>query len=447
MITTRPVWAVIRSLLLLCGSALLCSLAMADVKDIRVWQSPDNTRLVFDLSGPHEHKIFQLSNPERVVIDLPNARLLTPAADIDVASTWVDSIRSGQRGSSDLRIVLDMKQRLTPRSFPLPPNKKYPYHRLVVDLERAKVSKAVVEPIKRSDTVSNKARDIIVAIDAGHGGEDPGAIGPRRTYEKHVVLKIAKELEQLLKQAPGFTPFMVRTGDYYIATRERTQKARDANADFFVSIHADAFKHPSASGSSVFVLSERGATSETARWLADKENDSDLIGGVSLDGREDHLAMTLLDLSMTAQRESSVQIGSKILAHMKQISKLHKRQVEEANFLVLKAPDMPALLVETGFISNPGEEKKLNSSSYRKKMARAIFSGLKDYFQLHPPRGTTLAARQADNSIYHTYTIRRGDTLSAIALRNGVALAELRRANNLKNDQIHIGQTLKIPKS
>lgn len=429
--------------------ALTSAPALADVKDIRVWQSPDNTRLVFDLSEPHEHKIFQLSNPERVVIDLSDTQLLKPIAQVDVSDTWVESIRSGKRGKGDLRIVLDMQQRLSPRSFPLPPNKKYPYHRLVVDLEKTSVSKTVVEPLKRSDsdTGSSKARDIIIAIDAGHGGEDPGAIGPRRTYEKHVVLKIAKELEQLLKQAPGFTPFMVRTGDYYIAHRERTQKARDANADFFVSIHADAFKHPSASGSSVFVLSERGATSETARWLADKENEADLIGGVSLEGREDHLAMTLLDLSMTAQRESSVQIGSKILSHMKRVSKLHKRQVEEANFLVLKAPDMPALLVETGFISNPGEEKKLRSAGYRKKMAQAVFNGIQDYFQRHPPRGTLMAARQAGQNTFLTYTIRRGDTLSGIAVKNGVAIADLRRANDLKDDQIRIGQTLRIPKT
>ncbi|ASP38894.1 N-acetylmuramoyl-L-alanine amidase [Bacterioplanes sanyensis] len=421
--------------------------AHGDVKDIRVWQSPDNTRLVFDLSGPHEHKIFQLSNPERVVIDLPSAKLLKPAAEIDVASTWVDSIRSGKRGKNDLRIVLDMQQRLTPRSFPLPPNKKYPYHRLVVDLEKPKITQAVAEPIKRSEPSSNKARDIIIAIDAGHGGEDPGAIGPRGTQEKKVVLKIAQELESLLRAEPGFTPYMVRTGDYYIGLRARTGKAREANADFFVSLHADAFKHPSASGSSVFVLSERGATSETARWLADKENDSDLIGGVSLEGREDHLAMTLLDLSMTAKRESSVHIGSKILGRMKHISKLHKRQVEEANFAVLKAPDMPALLVETGFISNPGEERKLGTSAYRKKMARAVFEGVRDYFNRYPPRGTLIAARQQKSSVYHTYTIQRGDTLSAIAVRNGVGLTDLRRANNLKNDRIRIGQTLKIPKT
>ncbi|GGY46420.1 N-acetylmuramoyl-L-alanine amidase [Bacterioplanes sanyensis] len=422
---------------------------LADVKDIRVWQSPDNTRLVFDLSEPHEHKIFQLSNPERVVIDLADTQLLKAIDQIDLSNTWVEGIRSGKRGKGDLRIVLDMQQRLSPRSFPLPPNKKYPYHRLVVDLEKTSVSKAVAEPLKRSDsdTGSHKARDIIIAIDAGHGGEDPGAIGPRGTFEKHVVLKIAKELERLFKQEPGFAPFMVRTGDYYIGLRSRTQKAREANADFFVSIHADAFKHPSASGSSVFVLSERGATSETARWLADKENDADLIGGVSLEGREDHLAMTLLDLSMTAKRESSVQIGSKILGRMKHVSKLHKRQVEEAGFAVLKAPDMPALLVETGFISNPGEERKLGTDAYRKKMARAIFDGVRDYFKRYPPRGTLIAAGQAGQSTFHTYTIRRGDTLSGIAVKNGVAVADLRRANDLKDDQIRIGQTLRIPKT
>ena len=436
----------------LLATVLMCvsAFSQADIKDVRIWQSPDNTRLVFDLTEPVEHKIFTLNNPHRVVIDLLNVKSQVDVTRVDVSDTAVKAIRSGVRNKTDLRIVLDISQQLTPKSFPLKPNKKYPYDRLVVDLEAKKAVTAIVAPVKQIRESGSSKRDIIIAIDAGHGGEDPGAIGPGRIYEKRIVLAIARELERLLKKEPGFQPFMVRTGDYYIGLRERTAKARKANADFFVSIHADAFKHPSAHGSSVFVLSERGATSEAARWLADKENESDLIGGVSLEDKEDHLAMTLLDLSMTAKRNSSMQIGSSILKQMGKVSRLHKKQVEEAAFVVLKAPDMPALLVETGFISNPGEAKKLSGKRYQKKMARAIFDGVNNYFQTHPPRGTWLAARINGESAVsgpRTYVVRRGDTLSAIAVRNRVALADIRRLNQLKSDTVWVGQTLKIPNS
>lgn len=436
----------------LLATVLMCvsAFSQADIKDVRIWQSPDNTRLVFDLTEPVEHKIFTLNNPHRVVIDLLDVKSQVDVTRVDVSDTAVKAIRSGVRNKTDLRIVLDISQQLTPKSFPLKPNKKYPYDRLVVDLEAKKAVTAIVAPVKQIRESGSSRRDIIIAIDAGHGGEDPGAIGPGRIYEKRIVLAIARELERLLQKEPGFQPFMVRTGDYYIGLRERTAKARKANADFFVSIHADAFKHPSAHGSSVFVLSERGATSEAARWLADKENESDLIGGVSLEDKEDHLAMTLLDLSMTAKRNSSMQIGSSILKQMGKVSRLHKKQVEEAAFVVLKAPDMPALLVETGFISNPGEAKKLSGRSYQKKMARAIFDGVNNYFQTHPPRGTWLAARingETSTAGPRTYVVRRGDTLSAIAMRNRVALADIRRLNQLKSDTVRVGQTLKIPNS
>lgn len=437
--------------LLLLGMLWLSTMAWADVKDVRVWQSPDSTRLVFDLTAPVEHKIFTLSNPHRVVIDLMDVKSQLDVTQVDVADTSIRAIRSGKRNKNDLRIVLDINQALKPKSFPLKPNKKYPFDRLVVDLEAQQAVTAIAAPVKQIRDSGSSQRDIIIAIDAGHGGEDPGAIGHGRIYEKRVVLSIARELEQLLKKEPGFQPFMVRTGDYYIGLRERTAKARKANADFFVSIHADAFKHPGAHGSSVFVLSERGATSEAARWLADKENESDLIGGVSLEDKEDHLAMTLLDLSMTAKRNSSVQIGSGILRHMGKVSRLHKKQVEEAAFVVLKAPDMPALLVETGFISNPGEAKKLAGKRYQQKMARAIFNGINGYFQNHPPRGTLLASRKNKpantTSGFRTYVVRSGDTLSAIALRQQVAMAEIRRLNKLKSDLVWVGQKLKIPNS
>ena len=305
-------------------------------------------------------RFLRLRIPHRVVIDVNNADFLPDSGQLSLDSTAIKGVRTGRRDKDTLRIVLDMRENVRPKSSLLKPNKTYPNHRLVVDLYET--DKKSVSPVKTVKTVPKKIssgkRDIIVAIDAGHGGEDPGAVGYKRTKEKHVVLKIAKELARLLKETPGYKPVLIRTGDYYIGLRERTRKAREANADLFISIHADAFHNPKAYGSSVFVLSDRGATSEEARFLADKENEADLVGGVSLDDKDDHVAMTLLDLSMTATRGSSLSVGKSILQNMGHISRLHKKRVEEAAFVVLKAPDIPALLIETGFISNPGEAKK-----------------------------------------------------------------------------------------
>lgn len=443
-----------RSFLLAFTWLLVSATAWSNVKDIRVWQSPDTTRLVLDLTRAVDHRIFTLGNPDRVVVDLTGAQVLVNTSKVKLKKTAVADIRTGKPKANTSRIVLDLKESLTPKAFALPPNKQYPHHRLVIDLRRkgppktaVSKPKASVQVIKKADALANNDRNIIVAIDAGHGGEDPGAIGPKKTREKIVVLAIAKELEKLLAAEPGFTPYMVRTGDYYIGLQERTQKARQANADIFVSLHADSFPHPSARGSSVYVLSDRGASSETARWLADNENQADLVGGVHLQDKDDHVRMTLLDLSMTYKRTSSKQAGTDILGYMGKISRLHKKQVEEAAFVVLKAPDIPALLVETGFISNPKEERNLASKKYQKQMAAAIHKGIRQYFIKHPPEGTLLASQQAKLAKMTSYTVRNGDTLSGIANRTGVTLSKLRQANRLTNDRIRVGQTLKIPSS
>ncbi len=417
----------------------------AKVQEIRIWQSPEQLRLVFDLSRPIEHQIFTLSKPHRVVIDLKNTKVYYNLNKLSTKDTLISRIRSGKRGKHDFRIVLDVNEALSPNSFALPPNKKYPSHRLVIDLERKQKNKQQAAIIQATQYQRAK-RNIIIAIDAGHGGEDPGAAGPGRIREKEVVLRIAKHLQKLIKQSHGFSPFMVRTGDYYIGLRARTQKARKAKADLFVSIHADAFRNPKANGSSVYVLSKRGATSENARWLADRENAADLIGGVSLEDKEDHLARTLLDLSMTAKRASSIQLGKHILGKLGHISRLHKKRVEEAAFVVLKAPDMTALLVETGFISNPKEARKLRSSSYQKKIAKAIFAGIKKYFSQHPPQGTLLAWEQKQKQL-RIYKVKSNDTLFTIALKYDIAVSQLRRINRLKTDRLKVGQTLKIPNS
>lgn len=420
----------------------------ADVNGVRVWQSPDHVRLVLDLSKAHEHKVFQLTSPDRIVIDLAGADLNTDLSKVEIADTDIIGLRSGRRNKTDLRLVVETTTTMAYKSFPLPPNDSIDHDRLVIDLERRQTGQlAKPAVVKNAASYESNRRDIIVAIDAGHGGEDPGAIGAGKAREKDVVLAIARELNNMLEAEPGFSPFMVRTGDYYIGLRERSERARKVNADFFVSVHADAFKHPSANGSSVYVLSDRGATSEAARYLADKENASDLIGGVSIGDREDHLAMTLLDLSMTAKRSASVAVGDEILGEMGKISRLHKKNVEEAAFVVLKSPDMPALLVETGFISNPDEARQLNTRTYQQKMARAIFTGIKDYFYQHPPAGTMVAARQKAASQFTEYVVRSGDTLSELAVRNGLEVQYLRDINSLHSDVLKIGQKLRIPSS
>ena len=296
--------------------------------------------------------------------------------------------------------------------------------------------------------VEQPLRDIVVAIDPGHGGDDPGAIGPGKTYEKTVVLAIAKALADRVDAEPGFKAVLTRRGDYYVAHRNRTQLARDNQADVFISIHADAWKTASASGASVFAISQRGATSETARWIAEKENRADLIGGVgsvSLDDKDDVLAGVLLDLSMTASLSASLEMGAEVIKSIAPINKLHKMSVEQASFIVLKSPDIPSILVETGFISNPGEARKLRTSAHQKKMAGAIFKGVSTYFRKKPPEGTFLAQRIAQAPRVIAYKIKSGDTLSEIAQRFRVSQSILRSFNALKSDRLRIGQVLKIP--
>ncbi len=430
----------IASLLLLLSATELLA---ASVDGIRLWRAPDHTRLVFDLGGPVEHKVFPLSNPDRLVIDIANAQLKNGLPDLSLENTPIKSIRSGVHNKQDLRIVLDLKEALKPRSFPLQSNEQYG-DRLVVDLYDVEVrTEKTVKTITEDGN-----RDIIVAIDAGHGGEDPGALGPKRIQEKRVVLEISRKLARLIDATPGYRATLIRSGDYYIPLRKRTDIARERRADMFISIHADAFNHPSANGASVYALSRRGATSETARYLAGRENRADLIGGagsVSLGDKDKMLASVLLDLSMTATLSSSLDVGSEVLKQVGGVTRLHKKQVEQAGFMVLKSPDIPSILVETGFISNPTEAKKLANSGYQQKMAKAIFKGVDRYFSSNPPAGTLLAARLGGSERVHV--IANGDTLSGIASQYNISVRQLQRHNGLKNTRIRIGQRLKIPTS
>ena len=413
----------------------------ADIESVRLWRAPDKTRLVLDLSSTVEHNIFSLQNPNRLVVDLSDSRIKTTFEGLELRNTPIAGIRAAVRNKTDVRVVLDLSGTVSPKSFTLPANEQYS-NRLVIDLfdNKRVISRTLDELVKKKD------RRIIVAIDAGHGGEDPGALGPRRVREKVVVLQLAKKIKKLFDGNPNFQGELVRSGDYYLAHRKRTQIARDKQADFFISIHADAFTDPSAHGASVYALSTTGATSEQARYLADKENRADLIGGassLSLDGRDEVLAGVLLDLSMNATLRRSLDAGSYVLKNMGTVARLHKKKVEQAGFLVLKSPDIPSLLLETGFISNPNEAQKLSTSRYQNKMAQAIFEGIEQYFLDNPPPGTLLAKN--GNRVDRIYVVAPGDTLSEIAVRFNVSMKKIKRYNKMSSNKIRVGKKIKIP--
>ncbi|MDC1476964.1 N-acetylmuramoyl-L-alanine amidase [Porticoccaceae bacterium] len=413
----------------------------ADVDSVRLWRAPDSTRLVFDLSSTAEYNIFALQNPNRLVIDLSDSRVKTQFDKLDFTNTPIASIRAAARNKTDVRVVLDLKNTVSPKSFSLKANEQYS-DRLVIDLfdKKRVVSRSVEQVVKK------KNRKIVIAIDAGHGGEDPGATGPKKVREKVVVFQIAKRIEKLFDQNPNFQGELVRSGDYYLAHRKRSQLARDKQADFFISIHADAFTNPQAYGASVYALSTKGATSEAARYLATKENRADLIGGASslnLGDKDDVLAGVLLDLSMTATLSSSLDAGKYVLKNMGSVARLHKKQVEQAGFLVLKSPDIPSLLIETGFISNPKEARQLNSSKYQQRMANAIYDGLVQFYSEHPPVGTLLAKN--GNAVGRSYIIARGDTLSEIAVLHNTSVRKILRYNKMSSSTIRVGQRILIP--
>ena len=358
------------------------------INGIRIATSSAFTRLVFDLDGSVKHSIFTLNKPARVVIDIKQARLLRSLPALNPkTSGLIRSIRSAPRGKQDLRVVLDLTHTAFPKSILLKPGKNRGY-RLVIDLKDERVNFA---ENKQKHAKPKKLRDVIVAIDAGHGGKDPGAVGRRGTKEKDVVLAVAKKLERLIQKEKGVKAVMIRSRDEYISLRGRIKKAREKNADLFISIHADAFRRRSASGSSVFTLSTKGATSEAAKWLANKENSSELFGDISIKHHDTAVASLILELAQTSTIESSLDIGQDILVNLKRIGKVHRGHVEQANFAVLKSPDIPSVLIETAFLSNPNEEKKLRTRAYQQKLANAMVRGVKDYFKHNAPPDSILA--------------------------------------------------------
>jgi N-acetylmuramoyl-L-alanine amidase len=469
-----------RCLITCCGIFILATahtaiVRAATVESVRVWRAPDHTRVVLDLDGPVQHNLILNPQPNSVVVDVPDADLKASLIDLPLTDTPIVDIRSAPQTNKDLRLIIELKKTVTPSSFFLKAHSGI-HDRLVIDLydetpvittaaasatvsSQAITEKPTLEKIVPAETSGN--RNLVIAIDAGHGGEDPGAIGPNRLREKEVTLAIAKELITVINTQPGFTGKLIRTGDYFIPLKKRRDLARSMKADLFVSIHADAFTKASAKGASVFALSMRGATSETARFLAQRENESDLIGGVgdiSLDDKDQMLAGVLVDLSMTATLNSSLQVGHSVLNEMSDLTHLHKRRVEQAGFMVLKSPDVPSILVETGFISNKEESRKLATPVYRKQIAQSVFRGIQKHFTQNPPPGTLLAAlkygnkatpviatQEAQPEKKSEHKVEKGDTLSHISRLYGVSVAELLKHNKMKNPALKVGQTLKIP--
>lgn len=357
------------------------SSAFADSKTaltgVRVSQSnPDHTRVVFDLSNVIDHNLFVLNDPFRIVIDLKDIRKSAALVSDENETLLLEGIRSAVRNNDDLRIVLDLKGKVRPRSFILQPDNQYG-HRLVVDMHATNLSPT---PIKTSQQErQKKKKTFVIAIDPGHGGRDPGAVGHKGTLEKDVTLALAKKMKRLVDRTPGYKAILTRDTDRFVVLRHRVEKARKNQADLFVSLHADAFTSPKVKGASVYALSLNGASSEAARLIAEKENSSDLIGGVSLDDKDDLIASVLLDLSQTATIQDSLELGSDILKNLGKVGHLNKDSVQQAGFAVLKAPDMPSILIETAFISNPKEERRLKSEKYQHKVAKAIMSGIKTH--------------------------------------------------------------------
>jgi N-acetylmuramoyl-L-alanine amidase len=417
------------------------------VQRLRMSVDGQTTRLVFDMDGPPVYDIFTLESPDRLVVDLSGARALA-ALEISSESGLVQNVRHAQRNGTDLRVVLDLHSAAEPHSFVLLPAQGAP-HRLVLDLTQRSAgllpaARRALSPSGEIGGTSSHAgplRDLIIAIDPGHGGHDPGAIGPGGTREKDVVLQIARRLVQRIEREPGMRPMLTRTGDYFLPLRERIARARAAQADVFLSIHADAIQNRSVQGSSVYILSERGASSEAARFLAQRENSADLrLGGVPIETQDDSLTSVLLDLAQSGSLEASHALANRLISELHRVGKVRKPQVERANFAVLRSPDVPSVLIEAAFISNPTEERKLRTESFQNSLADAILTGLRAYLATHAPPGTIIAEGRLDRHI-----IRPGETLSTIAERYRMSVSELRAVNDLPSDRIFAGQVLEIP--
>ncbi len=494
--TIRPLLSV---LVLICG-VLGCAAAVfaapaprpSTVTAVRIWGGPDSTRVVLELSAPVDYRLFQLSKPDRVVLDLDNGAF-GKGVDAKPGKGVVKDMRIGHY-QGKARIVLDLDGPAHPKSFLLTPAAQYGY-RLVVDLGTPDDKPSQIVRTIDSDIAHGKPRPVVIAVDAGHGGDDPGARGQGGTLEKNVTLGVAKDLAKLIDAQPGMHAVLTRKGDYFVPLKKRFQIAREHKADLFVSIHANSCPdYCSARGASVWVLSTHGKHSEAGRWLAKSENASDLIGGVSLDDKSHMLASVLLDLSQGASMHAAHEVGGDILTALGKIGPLYRDTVQGANFVVLRSPDVPSILVETAFISNRSDERRLDSSKDRTHLAEAVLTGVKQYFETTPPPGTWFAEQRnqrlhltasaatevavqgegeagakavtppvttlvasakkaiarADDAIQDMHKVARGETLSGIAQHYGVSMNSLRSVNASKiqtGGGIQAGQVLLIPSS
>lgn len=389
--------------------------AAQTIRELQVSTDLSRTNLVIGLSGPVKYTTSTLANPNRLVIDIHDSRLAADVNKLPLRDSPIKRVRSGVRNGTHTRLVLDLDETVTYRANLLKKGQGLG-DRLVIDLYRggarnvaaasapaaapravaaAASTNAAPAPVRngpvKSASDNSARRDIIIAIDAGHGGQDPGAIGPGRVQEKHVAMAIAKELAALFERQRGYKSVLIRKGDYFLPLKSRRDLARKHEADLMVSIHADAFHDPRVSGGSVFALSNSGATSTMAAFLATSENQADAIGGVRVEGKNDDLVKVLTDLSLSATMGASMKVGNHVLSSLGNVASLHTRRVEQAAFVVLKSPDTPSILVETGFISNPREAKLLATRAYQQKMARAIFDGVNRHFNQTPPPGTYIA--------------------------------------------------------
>jgi N-acetylmuramoyl-L-alanine amidase len=473
--------------------SLLPANALADsfnVENIRVAKNGQVTRVVFDTSAAPSYKIFTLNNPRRVVIDLTDAKLSTKIDQSVFKASFVEKMRHANRSNNKLRFVLDLNQQIIPKSFVLAPNGDS-RHRLVIDLKNsqtvktqiakkapaskpvqkqatkpvekiaktkpasrskpeqdiiAKVTTPIAKPAKAKQlqkvapSARQKSKTLIIAVDPGHGGKDPGATGYAGTREKDVVLQISQRLVRLIDAEHGMRAVMTRDSDKFLTLRGRIKKAREKKADIFISIHADAVDDRRVRGSSVYVLSKNGASSEAARFLAQRQNESDVIGGVKLEGKGKDVQKVLVDLSQAATIDASMKLANSVKKQLSTLGKTRKR-VEHAGFAVLKSPDIPSILVETAFISNASEEKKLRSATHQQKLASSVFNGLKQYLKHHSPKDAVLAS----NIKTDKHTIKYGETLSEIAIQYRVSVDSIRKTNALITDRIRVGQKLIIP--
>jgi N-acetylmuramoyl-L-alanine amidase len=470
-------------------------LAANKIDSVRIWPSPDSTRVVFDMQ---QKPVFRLLPKQGALVTLEIEGISEPKlGKMSGESELVKSIRVQKvSGKASVRVLLDLSRESAEKAFALPPSDRYG-HRLVLDITDVQAEKAFVAPppANRSRASNSGGRDIIIAIDAGHGGHDPGAVGPKGTYEKHITMAVAEKLAALINREPGFKAVQTRTGDYYIYPSKRPDVARSKQADLLVSIHADAAENRKASGASVWVLSLKRATTEVGRMMEQTEQHSELLGGVAEvikdSANERYLAQTVLDLSMNHSMTTGFDVAAAVLRELDGVTKLHKKEPQAASLGVLKAPDIPSILVETGYISNHNEEQKLKTASHQQKLAAAIFRALKKHFQNSPPADSAIAQRRGKSNLQLpeqratpvrndtavapavavpsatavpvrvagpvlpsgskgsgriiVHKVKSGESLSMLARKYGVPMAQLRQLNQLKSDNIRIGQNLKVP--